>query len=742
MPFALGYQISFKDAFNLTYTATIYDGDSFTTSPVDSTLYVMQAAEDAITISSIDNNESKLTSVRGKKAELQFLSSNTININTFASGSDNRWYVEIVNSSATVFKGYLVLDDIQTPYLPYPQVVKLTATDNLKTLSGVPLVSSGLAPRGKYSLIQYVSWALQRTNLQLPINVVQSVYWKGNGALTIPGQFVASNSFKCSSDYAYFFTNGKVLDITGTVSNNLQRTVSSSSITGATLTVIFTSTVTNETAPAVIFTEGNSNAFNKTYLDAKTFETDINVREDCLKVLEKICQAFNCTLFQEKGEWWIVGIDEFRQTFMYADTYTYLGVPSGRTTITDMRQIGVSGTIRIINDDAVLLPTRPNVFAKETLKFEYPREIIDNMDFSRGTVTSTTPTEIRMTLDDWDHYKAPMNPSNPTSTPTNIAYIKRVMLDGYEKERYVVNSLDSTDDYLQSKPVEIQLSDKFDMSLDWRFSVNVSGSGTFTQGVMIIALAGDDGTNWSLDDDNKWYQSNSSWTVNVRVIQEQWIRDNFDETQWRTKSVSAEPAPTTGKLYFLLLNTISGGVTADMYFANVQFTYIPFINGSYQKYTSVYHKFSRTGEYKANQDVQVSIGDGVKKLLKGMLLTYDGTNYSLASDFYNLQDGRTGGLGVTRLGKIQANSLWNQYKNDLRIFQLSLLSLAASTPGFRNRYQLTDVNANSLNRYFVLVNFQQNLRTAQWTGTFIEVYSAIKGYAYGDSYEFKYITNG
>src|SRR5688572_29990947 len=47
-------------------------------------------------IRSVNNSVERLLPIRGKQAELQFISDANINITTFAEGGDNRFYVEII----------------------------------------------------------------------------------------------------------------------------------------------------------------------------------------------------------------------------------------------------------------------------------------------------------------------------------------------------------------------------------------------------------------------------------------------------------------------------------------------------------------------------------------------------------------------------------------------------------------------------------------------------------------------
>ena len=89
----------------------------------------------------IDNDENIFKVIRGQQLTIQFVNTFNYNFATFAEGSDRRWGVHyyIGDNTKTVFKGWLNIDDIQEPLLPYGgEVVTLTANDGLGSLRDIP----------------------------------------------------------------------------------------------------------------------------------------------------------------------------------------------------------------------------------------------------------------------------------------------------------------------------------------------------------------------------------------------------------------------------------------------------------------------------------------------------------------------------------------------------------------------------------------------------------------------------
>src|SRR5262245_21672367 len=161
-PYTIGWQMNwntFKDDNG--FKMYIHDTDSGLSGLLNYDNYeaMTPATQDPVSWSCIDNDENKFTPQRAKKCTIQYQSSLNIPFYTFAIGADTRFLVEVLGgvTEQEIFKGYLVQEGNSCPFLPHPQIVTLTATDNLKTLSKVPLTDdSGDNPTGNYSLLELI----------------------------------------------------------------------------------------------------------------------------------------------------------------------------------------------------------------------------------------------------------------------------------------------------------------------------------------------------------------------------------------------------------------------------------------------------------------------------------------------------------------------------------------------------------------------------------------------------------
>lgn len=747
MPYSRAYESYFTNQEGQDVHIVIYDTTSFTTAAVDTYISEMNPSGDPLHIAIVDNDEDKFTPVRAKEATIKILTDNNVNLSLFAADNvDNRWYVVIyINTSDNVvFKGFLVLDDVQCPFLDnfINNEFTLTATDGLGLLKEIPMVKpDGTNPKGEFRVIDYISWCLQATGLKLQINVMWNLMEEGLQGLP------AFNNV---------YINAKTF-------------------------------------------EGDINQ-NKYVANTQNIYNIIGNSINCYDVLTRLLGE-EAYITQWKGAWWIRRIDEYEANPLYYDQYTYDG--TYMSTIQNQfinKEVQANGTIQLITPATNVVPQRAFSFIKESFSLEPPQEIIDNQNFTRGAMltpitpslypfvqkfnslsTFPSPGDVSVyyqanntglfykwngiqyqqlagdeipnghayTIEDWTLVN--LNLANPT--PTATAFIERIFQTGYEKERYVsfVGRIDNN--AIRSNRVDVSYKDKFTISVDRRITRNLTGTGPYASAYFIIRLYGDNGTYWLLSNGTQagdtpvWLQSNVQFTQNNT---NGFVYAFFDKSQslidWISGSVEAPAIPASGQIeiYLPQSHDVSG---ADTHFANLQFDYKPFINGSYQKYNAFYNKVYQLGTFKANRDKQVYISDAPRKLFKGALKKLVGGKYQLCGRWYN------GAVPFIRsqnpvdpqylhpLGFIQAYSVWNQYRRVIKHLDANLLGLESGTelPDLMHTYYFQDISPLTINKLYILIHYDQDLYRCEWKGYFAEIHDIVLGKKYSDSLEFKYI---
>jgi len=722
----------------------------------------LEMTGDPLHISVIDNNEDKFTPIRGKQAEIKIFTGSGIDINTFCEGDDGRWYVEIFVDDLIIFRGFLIIPDMQQDFQPDPNVLLLTATDNIGTLKDIPLVDfDGAVPTNENAIIMYIAWALNKTTINQNINIVNNLR-AGTGTLTADAVFSEdAGTFAIATAATDFFYAGQRLRVTGSSLNDGEYTVTTSVLDLVQITSVVEPIVDESLVAGVLFEDITSEQpfYEACFLNAKTFEDQIGTRIDCYETLRRIL-AEDCVVFQCKGEYYIVRIDEIEDysgTFqMNVDTYDFEGTYISSALKTFSKEIGINENMWWCNDDAIVIPDRPYQRVRETFKYEYPQEIICNIDFSRGDFIADLPDE---TVDGVTNQVKSYSPEcwtyvkgYPVLTQDSDGYVKKYYVNGQEKQRFLFTETAATDAYYywrSDEKVPMEQNSKFNFSMDVKYSTDLGGgSGHFDIAQAQIRLYGNDGSHWTLhadygtgssDPGPRWVLSDSSWSTNNNYVRLSGDAASTDFTQWNNISGDTAPLPVSGQVEFFLMNNQTSN-DQEKSFSSLQIEYFPFINGSYQKYTGQYNQVSQELGNRAARDEQVYISDSPAQLIKGSLLTFDGIGYHLASLFIDHNHPTP-----ERYGKIEVFAVWNQYRQSARNFEGNVDFIDTDTTldgGYDgadliHKYDLTDSNNSTNDRYFMVLHFEQDFYLLTWKAF---IASVQKTKVYTDDFSFQYIT--
>jgi hypothetical protein len=709
MPYLVQYQYSYKQKIGTsaqTVQVTLFQKSSLGSgTPVITQLV---ASKPAFKVNVIDNDKDKFRSVRGKQATLMFKPQTGITASTFSSGADDEWIVEavVVSTGFFLFKGFLVMDDHQQSFLPvsHQYDIELTATDNLGTLKEVPLTDdSGLYIRGYKKIIEVIAQCLRKTGLQLDIIVRDS--WMEESQTTF--------------------------------------------------------------GPAC----------NVTYLQMKTFEKDINEAVSCYDALQ-IIFGYRLSIKQYNGEWWIENIDEKTTNQAYLFRFDYTGTYVGQDPLAYyIEAIGKNEEIKLLNKDGILSYTRPVKYSKLSYKYEFPREIIDNIDFTRGalftpldmspvTIDGKTYYQSKFHIDDWTALVGSGGIEGLGTTTTTNNYIRKLYSDAaklYEVQRYVVieHTLSGGAFFIESTQIPVNAQDKFTISVDAKFQSDVfPGSGYMKFSTIQVRLYADDGTHYTLnggfqaDPVIRWVLTSGSFSSNNNYV---YVEGNGsdDWTEWKTASAEAAPVPKSGTLQILLIHNQNSSYQTDRWFSNLQFDYNPYLNGSYSKYGGHSFKIEQAGNYKANIDETVQLGDSPSKLFKGAMFKLVAGKYVLTERWYAGGDLLRQGIVppyppssvyLHPFGWLQVYAVWNQYNR--RMIELSGsatgLKLDNVPPDLIDTYQViatTDAGTEVTSvKEFMLVGMEQDYQEGQWNLSLAETYDSTTGKDFTTPLTFKYDT--
>ena len=539
-------------------------------------------ADNPVSIRVVDNDEDKFTPIRSKSCEIRLHTNQNINIMTFGAGGDNQYKVKICMNydSEVIFEGWLSISDLRQDFQPDPNILILTATDGLGFLKDVPLTDyNGDEFAGIHRIADFIAGCLAKTGLDKSLIVQMNV--KESTQLT-------------------------------TYLGHIYHTI---------------------------------------FLDATTFTKSIDEYDDCFTVLEKILGEY-CELSQQKNEWYIRAIDEFDWNDTLQVRFNADGSIATQLPLVGYdKMIGSNMAqyqIGFMNDDAQVSLQRPYKYVRQFYNFQPPAELPCNVNFERGdfiadlpneTIDGKTYTAKKYQVECWDLLRGA--PSLFSQLPTSELYIKK-MFDQYGREAYryaVVKwpTVSPQATIVRSDGIDVAIGDKFTMSWDFAFNLS-SGLSTGNLFVASILLEGNDGTYWFLDDPSgassststfpanpalqmKWYASNSTWTVNYKLLSIYKDFSAYNNTEFSSININeVEQMPVSGKLYIIFHwgNDVTFA-SRDLRLNNLSFNYIGQVDGAWDQYTGLEHKSEQTGDFKASRDVEVFISDGPKLSYKGCL---------------------------------------------------------------------------------------------------------------------------
>ena len=632
------YRLEFINFESFTVRIDIRPTDVLIDDGDEPQVIALTGADQPLIISVSNNDQDKFAPIRSKVARIKFVtdSSSGLNSATFSQGGDDLWKVDIYlqDTPELIFTGFLIMADNQQPFQPDPEYVTLTATDHLGVIQDTPLVDfDGNNPIGKYRVAELVAMCLNKTGLALNINVVNNLKPGGgqltnNATFSFSGNYVVTDSLVTS-----FFYPGQTVTIVGSATHD--GTYHVDYVVQSTVTEVhFVEAISSpgESASNVVFTDTSSAAhwFDSVYIDAKTFEAEIGVSEDCQTVLNKIFGE-DCYITQYKGEWWVYRVDEINELPVYVATFNSSGdyVSTAAGTQYDI-SIGAAESFKFANADTLLRFIRPHGFIKETFNFNSPAEIPCNVDFERGDlITAVSDYQKQYDVECW--LKLWSNTTTDDPQDTGI-YIERTFNElDYELSRYVVLEANATRfTFIMSEEIPVLINDRFNLEVQRRMAADIGGTGAYRDPDVQVRLYGNDGTFWTYHPKNSgageevryWEQCTSTFRTNQHFFYHE-----GDASEDQTDAVGlydgeAVDIPVDGNIKILVYrSSLTGwGNLYDTYIDSVRFEYLPYINGTYGKFSGQYSRVDRTETgYEAKQDNEVFISDSPKPILKGSM---------------------------------------------------------------------------------------------------------------------------
>jgi hypothetical protein len=138
--------------------------------------YVENWGEDPI-ILSYKGNDDKVATTAPCECIINLLCTENFSLEEFYTNDEREFQVQVTVEDQVVFKGYIIPDSCQEPFMPTPYEVTIRSTDGLGALKGITYtLPSGSRTDVRQTFLNILAFALAPTNLNLNIRTICNVY--------------------------------------------------------------------------------------------------------------------------------------------------------------------------------------------------------------------------------------------------------------------------------------------------------------------------------------------------------------------------------------------------------------------------------------------------------------------------------------------------------------------------------------------------------------------------------------
>lgn len=662
---------------------------------LDGSFEELEPGGDPIRLIINNNQEDKLATIAGMQLVMQVNSQDNNTVNNILRGgvSDRRYYVVADIEGNIFFKGFLLMSELEEPFLPRP-VFSMTATDGLGTLKNKKLLNdTGKNPTHENKIISYISWCLKQTGILENLNVVFNIREQGDGTIAAaPDKHFLNTQFL---DAKTFETEpGESQDCYTVLNNICNKTGRLGQRHGEWWFKAFDEYDNQPDYVAVFDKDGN-------FVEMKpgTYYTKmIGINEAMFFSAESARVAFSSPA-------------EFAAlTFRYNN-------PKEIPCNTDIQRgdyiADISATEKKYKIDCwTLFEDRPNVLSTHDTAYIY-RKFVNGYEIERYGIIDVASATIEQQL---CSEFIPMLQKDKFDLNFSIKYNGQVS----------VTAGTITTNYAQ---VRLYADDGTYYTLEG----GNSNTGTVPA----------------------WVACTSNFNTFQRFFKATYDGTD-DDTQWRSvgfQNGDCPPLPKDGKIQIVICHQLKVN-QFQLHFSPISFKYIPLINGSYQKFTGQVHTVSQSQNNSDKVEDEVYFSDAPVPILKGALLKYNGTKFVLSSQFWNaavFPGGVPSSDYYHPYGWIQAQAVWNQVRLLNRIFRGSVQGIESGStdgdgrtdlPTVFHTYRLTDMDEHTNSKKFMLLNYEMDLYKCEFRSIALkEAHDEVLGKKYDDTYSFKYLTS-
>lgn len=460
------------------------------------------------------------------------------------------------------------------------------------------------------------------------------------------------------------------------------------------------------------------------YFDARTFQQQPKQYDNKLDVLNKINTSFGQNMFQYKGQWYFLRLED-----LYIPTNTNLrGFRNqiGGTRATANRRydanIGVNESMKPITPEMIRFVNRRT--KKDIVKKQYEMfpECVQNSSFTRGTLISENSVSKLTTLSNWSFYEGPFNSPTPVTRDKGVveAYVDTIL-----SERYAFFRLGPTDpSWIISEYCYVRVFDTLSISFDFKYNYYPPDKKTIKIGYVLLETSLGD---YTLDTDGHWQNANTGFS-GTPVALEFDINDGKDifADQWNTFSIQSDPTPNVGKFKFVFYGEDKKAyVDNQVNIKNFSLQTIPIFNIDERRsnITGQEVYYEKTETLRNIYTYEDFLENNVSYNFKGSLFESDQLTFTNAEWFRYRYAAERFPFMQQALIPYWEHNRYDRNKIDVNCYGLKFNS-GADPIGLINTFIFVDDDPDKV--YYVVNMREIDFDAATWSATLIEVYDTQK----------------
>jgi hypothetical protein len=457
-------------------------------------------------------------------------------------------------------------------------------------------------------------------------------------------------------------------------------------------------------------------------IDALTFMPQPDTYENSYSVLEKINTAFNQTIFQYQGQWWVVRMAEF---FIPQSGVLY-GYQSNKPTIGQrgnilnryMIEVGLDSIVKPIMPEMLKTLLKPSKVTTVKYSFTPVVQVLQNQSFLEGEFIGELFVDdiyyYTWRVANWDHVIDAGSGSYPASTKE---FFRELVYDNGFQDDYVEVEVENgaTSSIIRAQPIRVEANDVINLSFKQLWADLEPGANPGeTEACMFFKLETDGGTYYAMDRNGVWDPTlfNASFTVQ-RVI------TNKDDIEYQEVTLTTNPVPASGYLTFgiYLQNTI-GKFWKRIKDLNFEIT-LPINQQRSSVVKGDYHSYTIAKNLNKESENEIYIDDGYDNH-KGTIYLSDGETRT--STLWNPRNYTSGPFPFKRH---HALARWFYNRRYRAKIEANFFGLEWEKDG--TRYPIGMMNtikfAEDADKTFAIVNMREiDFMNGTWSADLVEIW--------------------